>query len=73
MRNDQTIMGVAIALVCAAGLAKSAWFLENTRKGRWLARRLGDRPAVWMLRSVLCGGIVFGVLLAVNVIRPLRW
>jgi hypothetical protein len=73
MRNDQPFMGVAIALICGAGLAKSAWFLENTRKGQWFARRFGERPGLWVVRTLLCCGVVFGVLLAIDVIRPIRW
>ena len=62
-----------MALICAAGLLKSAWFLESTRKGRNLSRWFGDRVGLWVLRGLLFGGIVFGVLLAMDVIRPMRW
>ena len=73
MQNDQIVMGAGIALLCLAGLWNDRWFLAHTKKGRWLVRRCGETGALWTLRSLLTLGTLFGVLLAVDVIRPVQW
>ena len=73
MRNEQLLMGVVVALLCAAGFAKTRWFLTDTNKGQWLVRRCGETGAAWVLRGVFSLGIAFGVLLAGNVVQPLHW
>ena len=73
MGNDQAVMGTAIALVCTVGLVKSAWLFERTKKGQRLAQWFGERAGLWLLRGLMCSGIVFGVLAAVDIIRPIRW
>lgn len=73
MTRDQIFMGAAIALICVMGLLNDVWFLQNTRKGRWLVERFGDDRARLVLRVALLGGAVFGLLLAADVVRPLRW
>jgi hypothetical protein len=73
MRNDQAVMGAAIALVCAVGLAKSGWLFQNSRNGRRLARWFGERAGLWVLRGLLGAGTVVGVLLMLDIIRPIQW
>jgi hypothetical protein len=66
-------MGMAVALLCATGLWHDRWFLENTGKGQRLVRWLGEANALWTLRGLFVAGILFGVLLAVGIITPIRW
>lgn len=73
MVNEQFVMGLGIALVCLAGLLKERWLLANTRKGQRLVTWFGSRRALWVLRGLLALGAVFGALLAVDVVRPMRW
>jgi hypothetical protein len=73
MRSEQILIGVLVAVVCAAGLWNGRWFLEKTRKGQWLARRFGEETALWVLRGLLSAGTVFGVLLALGVVNPVQW
>jgi hypothetical protein len=73
MRNEQLIMGAGVAVLCLFGLYHSRWFLARTRKGQRLVGWFGETRALWVLRGLLTAGTVFGVLLAANVIRPLRW
>jgi hypothetical protein len=71
--KEQIFIGVATALLCVIGLVKSRWILENTRKGARLGRWFGPRRAIWVLRGLLGLGVIFGGLLAVNVVKPLQW
>jgi hypothetical protein len=73
MPKDQVIMGATIAALCAAGLWKGNWIVENTRKGRRLVAWFGPRGALWALRVLMAFGVVFGVLLAADWIRPVQW
>src|SRR5690606_34686224 len=68
----QTAMGFAVASMCAIGLVRSQWILANTNKGRKLADRFGEDRGLIVLRALLAAGLVFGCLLAVDVIRPLK-
>ena len=71
--NEQILIGATTAALCALGLWKSAWLFAETRKGRRLAHWLGETRGLWALRGLLLAGAAFGVLLAADVIRPLRW
>ncbi len=71
--SSQTAMGGMVALVCLYGLWRRHWFFENTRKGRRLARWFGETGGLRVLVGLLFAGIVFGVLLASDVIRPMNW
>ena len=72
-KTEQIAIGALVALLCAAGLWSAGWFVRETPKGQWLARRLGDERAVWSFRALFGLGIVFGLLLAANVIQPVEW
>lgn len=72
MRNDQILMGVIIAAGCLAGLRQRDWILAQTGWGARFTRWFGARAGI-VLRAVLCLGIVFGGLLAANLIRPVQW
>lgn len=73
MKTEQMVMGALVALLCAAGLWHARWLARETVKGQWLTRRLGADRALWTLRALLVLGITFGILLATNIIRPVRW
>ena len=70
---EQIIIGVLVALLCAAGVLNARWFLRETKKGQALERRFGPRRALWAVRGVFGAGLVFGILLATDVIRPVEW
>lgn len=73
MPKHQILMGAATAALCAVGIWQSGWIARNTRKGQWLARRCGERRAITILRCLFILGVVFGVLLATNIIQPIAW
>lgn len=73
MIPQHVIVGGLTCLLCALLAAQSKWFLANTRKGAFLVRQFGDQGAPWVLRGLALTGIVVGVLLALEVIRPIRW
>jgi hypothetical protein len=73
MPPEQIFIGAATAVLCAIGLVQRRWVLENTRKGRWLVERVGPRHAARVLVALLACGAVFGTLLAIGVVNPVRW
>lgn len=73
MISPQLFMGAVVALMCAIGLCCDRWFLRETRKGRRLVSTLGESRAVVVWRVVLVLGSVFGILLAIGLINPIRW
>ncbi len=73
MSKEQALLGLVVAILCAVGLWKERWFYENTKKGRRLARWFGETRGLWILRWLLIAGAAFGLLLAANIIRPVRW
>ncbi len=73
MPRDQLFMGIAVASVCLLGLWKDRWFLANTKKGRQFVQWFGEQKGLWALRVLFAVGILFGALLATDVIRPVQW
>ena len=73
MPRDQVFIGVAIALLCLVGLWKDRWFLANTRKGQRLVGWFGEKAAIWGLRFFLALGVLFGIRLSADMIRPVVW
>ena len=71
--TDQVFMGSAVALCCVVGLVKHRWFLQETPKGQRLIRRFGEAGGARVLCGLLIIGAVFGGLMAVGVIHPIRW
>ncbi len=59
--------------LCALGIWKREWFLAETSKGRRLVERCGKPKAVRIVTVALTIGVVAGLLLACNILRPLRW
>jgi hypothetical protein len=73
MVQQQTAMGFVITAMCVFGLLNSRWIFEKTRKGRRLAQWLGEVRGLQFVRGLLFVGILFGLLLAADVIRPIHW
>jgi hypothetical protein len=73
MPTHQIVMGAAVAALSVVAFVKTDWLLQHTRKGEWCRRRFGELKAQWFVRSFFALAVVFGVLLATNVIRPLQW
>ncbi len=71
--TDQIVMGVATALLCLWGIWNYRWLLVNTRKGEWLVNRFGQQKAIWLLCSLFLVGVLFGLLLAIDIIHPIQW
>ena len=71
--KDQILMGVGIASICLAGMARSRWVLANTRKGKNLVIRYGETTAQRVVWLVCLLGITFGSLLAIGIVRPIAW
>lgn len=73
MPLDQVFIGVMTAVLCGAGIVHRRWLIEQTRKGRWLAERWGATQAERVLVAILLCGVALGLLLAIGVIKPVRW
>jgi hypothetical protein len=73
MVTQQVAMGMMVAAACAVGLWYDQVLLVHSRYGRLLSRLFGPARGLWVLRVLLILGIVFGILLAVDVIRPIHW
>ena len=71
--NDQIVIGLGTAGLCGLGLWHGRRLLAVSRFGGWLAGRLGEDRGLQVLRGVLACGVVFGLLLAADVIRPVKW
>lgn len=73
MAGEQVFIGLTTSGLCAAGLVREAWFLSETKKGRWLVHLCGTRRALWVLRALLALGVLFGLALAGGIVNPVRW
>lgn len=73
MNRQDLLVGVLVAALCTLLLIKHRWFLEKTTKGQWLSAWLGSARASVVLRVLAVCGIVFGLLLAGGIIRPVHW
>ncbi|MEO1997379.1 MAG: hypothetical protein ABGZ17_19145 [Planctomycetaceae bacterium] len=73
MANEQTLIGYTTAVLCIVGLAKAGWLLNHSRYGQHLIRWFGPRRAPFVLRLILLLGTVFGLLLGIDWIQPIRW
>lgn len=73
MPKHQILMGVSIALLSSVAIWQTGWLLEHTSKGQWFARRYGELRARGIIRTFFFVTAVLGVLLALDVIRPMQW
>ena len=72
MRQD-VLVGSVVAFLCLLLIVYERWFLEKTGNGRRLIRWFGPDRGRWVLRGLAVAGILFGILLASGVIRPIQW
>ena len=68
--NEQQLIGLIVALLGGLAWYHRRWLLEQTPKGRGLVEWLGFDRARWVFGALVATIVVFGVLLACNVIRP---
>lgn len=68
--NEQQLIGSVVALLGGVGWYHQRWLLERTPKGRRLVWWFGATGGPWVLRFLLAAVVVFGVLLASDVISP---
>jgi hypothetical protein len=73
MIGTQTAMGLLVVGLCLFGLWHDRVLLDRSRYGRRLVNRFGEIGGRRALRGLLVVGIVFGILLAADVIRPIQW
>jgi hypothetical protein len=73
MPAEQILIGLLTAGLCVAGIWRREWLLLETGKGKWLVTRYGKPAAVRIVTILLTIGLLGGLLLACNIIRPLRW
>lgn len=71
--GEQLFIGLTTSGLCAVGLVREAWFLNETKKGRRLVQLCGTRIALWVLRLLLLAGVLFGLALAAGMVNPVRW
>ena len=73
MAGEQVFIGLTTSGLCAVGLIRESWFLSQTKKGQRLVHWCGSRNALWVLRSLLIAGLLFGLALAAGLVNPIRW
>ncbi len=73
MIATQTTIGAVVVGLCLFGMWHDRWLLENSRYGRRLVNVFGEIGGRRALFVLLAAGIVFGILLAADIIRPIQW
>ena len=73
MTGEQIAIGVLMAGLCAVGIRHRRWLVVETSKGRRLSQWCGQARALWLVTILLSLGVVWGVLLACDIARPLQW
>lgn len=71
--SENELIGGAVLIFSLFGLLKEQWFLANTRKGQRLTEWFGPARAIWVLRVIFLTGMIFGALLATEIIHPIQW
>jgi hypothetical protein len=69
--NEQQLIGLVVVVLGCVGWYRQRWLLEQTPKGRRLVGWFGLVGGVRVLRFLLAAVVVFGLLLACDVIGPL--
>ena len=73
MYKQPIAFGILVFVLFAQLLIKEQWFLDQTLKGQRLVRWFGPVRAVMVLRGIALSGMLFAILLATGVIRPIQW
>ena len=73
MIHQDVLVGSMIVALCLLLAFNERTFLERTVKGQRLVRWLGRTRAAWVLRGLAAAGMIFGLLLANGVVRPIKW
>ena len=73
MYKQPIAFGILVFVLFALLLINEQWFLDQTLKGQRLVRWFGPVHAVRVLRGIAIFGMLFAVLLATGVIRPIQW
>lgn len=73
MPREQIAMGLGVAGLSLLALYRSVWLLSSTRKGQWLAHRLGPLWGLRALRILCIATALFGLALAGGWINPVKW
>ena len=73
MSGEQVLIGSVVSALSVVGIWNDGWFLKNTSKGQRLVAVFGERKASWIWRTLMAASGVFGVLLACDIIHPVRW
>jgi hypothetical protein len=73
MIATQTAIGAVVVGLCLFGMWHDRWLRENSRYGRRLVNVFGEIGGRRALFVLLAAGIVFGILLAADIIRPIQW
>ena len=68
--NEQQLIGLVVAVLGCVGWYHQRWLLERTPMGRRLVGWFGLVGGARVLRLLLAAVVVFGVLLAGDVIGP---
>lgn len=71
--QTQILIGAIIVAGCLLGLRHDRAILDQTGYGRWITWLFGVEKGLWFLRGLIVLLALFGVLLALNVVRPVRW
>jgi hypothetical protein len=73
MTRQDLLIGSVVAAFSLLLVFNGHWFLDKTAKGQRLIRWFGPERGLWVLRGLASAGIVFGLLLANGIIRPIQW
>lgn len=73
MSGEQIAIGVLTAGLCLVGIWHREWLVQETRKGRRLSNWCGKTRALWIVTILLGVGVLWGVLLALDIVHPVKW
>ncbi|WP_029246964.1 hypothetical protein [Schlesneria paludicola] len=73
MIPQHVLVGGLTAILCLMLLMRQTWFLEHSKKGRRLVQWFGPQKARWVLLGLTWFGVILGILIATQVLRPIQW
>jgi hypothetical protein len=71
--RQHVAVGMMVIALSLFVIAKERFILEKTHKGQRLVSWFGNDRALWVLRTLALLAILFGALLAAEIIRPIKW